>query len=169
MANDETLLAPLVGRDMRWSNWILLENLSADSAAISDTIVIFSELNPDLGDKTEATSCCCWGYNTKIGDGHKLDMVYGCKVFDIKPDRDIFAEFCCPTRAIGSLQHGFGLHDRKWVDTEQVWPAQKLFDEMASPFGHYYETKTDFIATIFPATNSTSEFVPITGHTDTYL
>ncbi|KAK4380689.1 hypothetical protein RND71_002551 [Anisodus tanguticus] len=40
---------------------------------------------------------------------------------------------------------------------------------MPSPFGHSYETKPDFVAMIIPATVSNSEFVPITGHADTYL
>lgn len=54
------------------------------------------------------------------GYEHELDMGFGCKVFDILPNREIFANFCGPNRAISSFPYDFGLHDYEWVDTGHV-------------------------------------------------
>ncbi|KAH0763024.1 hypothetical protein KY290_006420 [Solanum tuberosum] len=61
------------------------------------------------------------------GYGHKLDMEFDCKVFDIMRKRDIFAEFLGPHTAIGSL----GLHICDWFDTGQAFGA--CFDKVKYP------------------------------------
>ncbi|KAG5628861.1 hypothetical protein H5410_000578 [Solanum commersonii] len=60
------------------------------------------------------------------GYGHKLDMEFDCKVFDIMWKRDIFAKFLGPHTTIGSL----GLHICNWFDTGQAFGA--CFDKVHS-------------------------------------
>lgn len=54
------------------------------------------------------------------GCGHKHDMEFDCKVFDLMPNKDIFLKFHGPGIAFGSRPLSFCLHDCKWVDTGQV-------------------------------------------------
>lgn len=62
---------------------------------------------------------------TELGFSHlsfsvKGPLEFDCKVFDIVPKRDIFAEFRSPSARIGSLPFVLSIHDCKWVDIGQV-------------------------------------------------
>lgn len=57
-------------------------------------------------------------------------MEFDCKVLDIVPKRDIFADFLGPHTTIGSLPHALGLHICNWFDTGQVFGA--FFDKVNS-------------------------------------
>ncbi|WMV52150.1 hypothetical protein MTR67_045535 [Solanum verrucosum] len=156
IVKDEALLAPLVGRDCvvpdEVEHFAFAENLSVESVVISNTISPSSELNSDLGDKTEETdmvnphltafivtsqlASAPSIFSVKLpsflleGQEHKLDMVFGCKVFDIKTERDTFATLLGPHTTIGSLPHALCLHICNWCDTGQVFWA--CFDKVNS-------------------------------------
>ncbi|KAK6778528.1 hypothetical protein RDI58_025246 [Solanum bulbocastanum] len=57
-------------------------------------------------------------------------MVFGRKVFYIKPERDTFATHLGPHTTIGSLPHALCLHICNWCDTGQVFWA--CFDKVNS-------------------------------------
>ncbi|KAH0688966.1 hypothetical protein KY289_016324 [Solanum tuberosum] len=86
------------------------------SASIDTTELEFSRLSFSVKELTFPLK----------GYGHKLDMEFDCKVFDIMRKRDIFAEFLGPHTAIGSL----GLHICDWFDTRQAFGA--CFDKVNS-------------------------------------
>ncbi|WMV12890.1 hypothetical protein MTR67_006275 [Solanum verrucosum] len=79
------------------------------SASIDTTELEFSRLSFSVKELTFPVK----------GYGHKLDMEFDCKVFDIMRKRDIFAEFLGPHTTIGSL----GLHICDWFDTGQAFGA----------------------------------------------
>ncbi|KAG5585099.1 hypothetical protein H5410_045533 [Solanum commersonii] len=86
------------------------------SASIDTTELEFSRLSFSVKELTFPVK----------GYGHKLDMEFDCKVFDIMRKRDIFAEFLGPHTTIGSL----GLHICDWFDTGQAFGA--CFDKVNS-------------------------------------
>ncbi|XP_047250827.1 uncharacterized protein LOC107839963 [Capsicum annuum] len=55
--------------------------------------------------------------------GHKLDIEFGDKLFNIKLERHCLAECCGPLTTTGLLPHALGLYSCNWVDTGQAFWA----------------------------------------------
>ncbi|KAM3220174.1 putative protein isoform X1 [Capsicum annuum] len=123
-----------------------LDSTSIDTLEISDAITITSVLESTYNDSdTEVADMVkshldsqlfVLGVEDKIPQCASIDatelkfshvsfsvkgpLEFDCKVFDRVPQRDISAEFHCPSAHIGSLSLVLRINDCKWVDTGQL-------------------------------------------------